>query len=70
MRDGPLGPGLATVMKAALAGISGMLLVCCLLLSSVYLAYGAFVAAVAAMGSVLAWAFLGRSFLTFSFYFI
>ena len=55
-------------MEAALTGIIGMLLVYILLsvlspLSSGCPVYGAFVAAVAAMVSVLAWACLGYSLL-------
>ena len=65
---------LAAVMEAALAAISGKLFVHVLLsvlcpLLSGCLAYGTFVAAVAAMLSVLAWACLSCSCLAFCFRF-
>ena len=61
-------------MGAALTRISGMSFVYFLVsvlwsLSSGCLVYGAFVVAVAAMVSVLAWACLGCSFLLFAFRF-
>ena len=59
--------GSTEVMEATLTGISGMLFVCFLLSAIWLLVYGAFVAAVAAMVSVLAWACLGCSFLGFFF---
>ena len=61
----PWATGSAEAMEAALTGISDMLIVCFCSLSSSCLVYGAFVAAVAAMVSVLAWACLGSSFLGF-----
>ena len=67
--------GLVAVMESALAGIGGMVFhvfsALCLLssvLCSVWygcLVYGAFVAAVVAMVSVVAWACSGYSFLAF-----
>ena len=63
----PWATGLAAVMEAAWTGISDMLSVLLRSLSTGCLVYGAFVAAVVAMVSVLAWACLGCSFLAFSF---
>ena len=66
--------GLAAVVEAALTaltGIGGILFVyfsALCPLSSGCLVYGAFVAAVAAMVSFLAWACLGCSFFAFCFY--
>ena len=58
----------AAVMEAALTNIRGMLFVYFLLCPlAVYIVYGAFVAAVVGMVSVLAWACLGCSFLGICF---
>ena len=56
-------------MEAGLAGVSGMLFLYFFFsLSSGCLVYDAFVAAVATMVSVLAWACMGCSFLGFCVY--
>ena len=68
MRDGPWATGLAAVMEAVLTGISGMFVY--FLLSVLRLSnLRAFMAAVATMVSVLAWACLGCSLLVFAFRF-
>ena len=66
-RTAPWATGLTEVMEAALTGISGTLFVCFCSLWSGCLVYGAFVAAVAAIVSVLARSCLGCSFLGFCF---